>query len=439
MKYFAPSYLITTSLALLSSSASRLAGTFPTGENTTIAKASNNSSGLAITPNQHTDFTNQYFDEASIKIIKEAVNAPPYRDRTAAKLKLERAERSKLIEHETPVNGDDLVSLFAEPTDNSDAVHHRGKRGVGDISEVQSITLLNQNCFAVRVERHPANGHIAWGKLYKKCYNEPCHKDQSFVSSDEGTSFSWGYVLKNLEVRSVNNGQMAEIEFSHLTSSWTHKQSYPVYHTCNLPLSPRYQHLNECNRLSSAGKYQEALTECNKALEVDPDFTQALEQKAALEELLAALTTIEPSPSSAENSTPTANSTTIMEENTPTTITEENTSHLEPHNAPFNRGSVPTAAPHEQTTEGQGWSLKDILTAAGSAAIAVITVGGIATYIYNKGTAIYQICQEYCSKTEEPSLSKEPYSTFAFLVPNVEDINLMGNGSGDADSSEAAL
>ncbi|WP_341748238.1 hypothetical protein [Candidatus Tisiphia endosymbiont of Dascillus cervinus] len=125
-----------------------------------------------------------------------------------------------------------------------------------------------------------------------------------------------------------------------------------------------------------------------------------------------------------------------MEENTPTTITEENTPNLEPHNAPFNRGSVPTAAPHEQTTKGQGWSLKDILTAAGSATIAVITVGGIATYIYNKGTAIYQICQEYCSKTEELSLSKEPYSTFVFLVPNVEDINLMG---GDADSSEAAL
>ncbi len=146
------------------------------------------------------------------------------------------------------------------------------------------------------MEIHPANGHIEWSELHKKCYNEPCHKGQLFVSSDEGTSFSWGRVLKKLEVRSVNNGQMAEIEFSHLTSSWTHKQSYPVYHTCNLPLSPRYQHLNECNRLSSAGKYQEALTECNKALEVDPNFIQALEQKAALEELLAALTTIEPSP-----------------------------------------------------------------------------------------------------------------------------------------------
>ncbi|BFD46445.1 MAG: hypothetical protein DMENIID0002_10910 [Rickettsia endosymbiont of Sergentomyia squamirostris] len=181
--------------------------------------------------------------------------------------------------------------------------------------------------------------------------------------------------------------------------------------------------------MSSAGKYQEALTECNKALEVDPDFTQALEQKAALEELLAS-TTIEPSPSSAENSTPTANSSTIMEENTPTTITEENTPHLKPHNAPFNRGSVPTAAPHEQTTEGQGWSLKDILTAAGSAAIVVITVGGIATYIYKKGTAI---CQEYCSKTEEP------YSTFVFSAPSVEDTKLMGKGSGDADSSEESL
>lgn len=183
----------------------------------------------------------------------------------------------------------------AEPTDNSDAVHHRGKRGVGDISERQSITLSNQNCFAVGVKKHPANGHIEWSELYKKCYDEPCHKGQSFVSSDEGTPFSWGRVLKDLEVRSVNNGQMAEIKFSHLTPSWMHKESYPVYHTCNLPLSPRYQHLNECNGLSSAGKYQEALTECNKALEVDPDFTQALEQKAALEELLAALTTIEPS------------------------------------------------------------------------------------------------------------------------------------------------
>ncbi|WP_341751761.1 hypothetical protein [Candidatus Tisiphia endosymbiont of Piscicola geometra] len=117
-----------------------------------------------------------------------------------------------------------------------------------------------------------------------------------------------------------------------------------------------------------------------------------------------------------------------MEENTPTTITEENTPNLEPHNAPFNRGSVPTAAPHKQTTEGQGWSLKDILTAAGSAAIVVITVGGIATYIYKKGTAI---CQEYCSKTEEP------YTTFAFSVP--KDTDLMGNGSGDADSSEVPL
>ncbi|MFU7503095.1 MAG: hypothetical protein ACE1S7_06885 [Candidatus Tisiphia sp.] len=87
-------------------------------------------------------------------------------------------------------------------------MHHRGKRGVGDISEVQSITLSNQNCFAVGVKRHPANGHIEWGELYKKCYDEPCHKDQSFVSSDEGTSFSWGYVLKYLEVRSVNNGQI---------------------------------------------------------------------------------------------------------------------------------------------------------------------------------------------------------------------------------------
>ncbi|MDD9334457.1 MAG: tetratricopeptide repeat protein [Rickettsiaceae bacterium] len=425
MKYFAPSYLITTSLALLSS---RLASTFPTGENTTIAKASNNSSGLAITPNQHTDFTNQYFDEASIKIIKEAAS-PAHSNNTAEQLMLVAGYSSYARDNETPVNEDDLVSLFEKPTDNSYAVHHRGKRGVGDISEVQSITLSNQNCFAVGVKRHPANGHIEWGELYKECYDEPC-KDPSFVSSNKGTSFSWGYVLKDLVVRSVNNGQMAEIEFSHLTSSWTHKQSYPVYHTCNLPLSPRYQHLNECNKLSSAGKYQEALTECNKALEVDPNFTQALEQKAALEELLAALTTIEPSPSSAENSTPTANSTTITEENTP---------NLEPHNAPFNRGSVPTAAPHEQTTKGQGWSLKDILTAAGSATIAVITVGGIATYIYNKGTAIYQICQEYCSKTEAPSLSKEPYSTFVFLVPNVEDINLMGNGPGDADSSKATL
>ncbi|WP_341751762.1 tetratricopeptide repeat protein [Candidatus Tisiphia endosymbiont of Piscicola geometra] len=124
---------------------------------------------------------------------------------------------------------------------------------MGDISEVQSITLSNQNCLAVGVKRHPANGHIDWGELFKKCYNEPCHKGQSFVSSDEGDSFNWEYLLKNL-------------------------------------------HLNECNGLSSAGKYQEALTECNKALEVDPNFTQALEQKAALEELLAALTTIEPSP-----------------------------------------------------------------------------------------------------------------------------------------------
>lgn len=271
MKYFAPS---STFLALLSSLALRLADTFPTGKNTTIAKASNNSSGLAITPNQHTDFT-KYSDEASIKIIKDAVNAPLYRDPTAAKLKLERAERSKLIEHETPVNEGDLVSLFA---DNSDVVHHRGKRGVGDISEVQSITLSNQNCFAVGVEEHPANGHIAWSKLYKKCSNEPCHKGPSFVSSYEGTPFSWGYVLKDLVVKSVNNRKMVEIKFSHLTPSWIRKESYPVNHTCDLPLSPRYQHLNECNGSScSAGKYQEALTECNKALEVDPDFTQALE------------------------------------------------------------------------------------------------------------------------------------------------------------------
>ena len=70
------------------------------------------------------------------------------------------------------------------------------------------------------------------------------------------------------------------------------------------------------------------------------------------------------------------------------------------------------------------------MTAAGSATIAVITLGGIATYIYKKGTAI---CQEYCSKTEEP------YPTFVFSVPSVEDIKLMGNRSGDADSSESVL
>ncbi|WP_341748240.1 hypothetical protein [Candidatus Tisiphia endosymbiont of Dascillus cervinus] len=130
MKYFAPSHLITTSLALLSSLALRLAGTFPTGENTTIAKASNNSSGLAITPNQHTDFTNQYFDEASIKIIKEAAS-PAHSNNTAEQLMLVAGYSSYTRDNETPVNGDDLVSLFAKPTDNSDAVHHRGKRGVG--------------------------------------------------------------------------------------------------------------------------------------------------------------------------------------------------------------------------------------------------------------------------------------------------------------------
>lgn len=108
-----------------------------------------------------------------------------------------------------------------------------------------------------------------------------------------------------------------------------------------------------------------------------------------------------------------------MEENTPTTITEENTPNLEPHNAPFNKGSVPTAAPHEQTTEGQGWSVNDLYKAIISGVVIVGAIGGIITFAYKKGTAIYHACQEYCSKTEESSISKEPYSTFAFSVPNV--------------------
>jgi hypothetical protein len=81
--------------------------------------------------------------------------------------------------------------------------------------------------------------------------------------------------------------------------------------------------------------------------------------------------------------------------------------------------------------------LKDILIAAGSATIAVIMVGGIATYIYNKGTAIYHACQGHSSKPEETS--HQQYPICDLLLPIEDTNNLIGNGSGELESSDVIL
>lgn len=306
--------------------------------------------------------------------------------------------------------------------------------------------MENGNCVGILLKTVPNIKPYAYEELRAKCFSERCNNQQF-------DGYQADYLLEKDQIYTASastlNPQEAKIEYSYGTRQF---QNQMVQEECEGTLgienigglkpcsrmqsvesiekstgsivypgpSDAYQHVQNAQTLALNGNTTKAMEEIGMALNIHPNYKLAMELQAKILESLAS-TTIEPSPSSAENSTPTANSTTIIEENTP---------NPEPHNAPFNRGSVPTAAPHEQTTEGQGWSLKDISTAAVSAVIAVITVGGIATYIYNKGSAIYR---EHFSKTEEP------YSTFVFSGPNVEDTNLMGNGSRDTDPSEGAL
>ncbi|WP_425361877.1 hypothetical protein [Candidatus Tisiphia endosymbiont of Mystacides longicornis] len=125
MKYFSPSYLLTTSLVLLYTTTSTLAravstgSTLPkvvfTGKNTGIEKDNDSTSELDVSSSLPSIY--QYHnDPALVKIIKEATEKPTYDD----------------------------------PVDNSDvALHNRSKRAADKIVEVKTLTLPNGSCVMV--------------------------------------------------------------------------------------------------------------------------------------------------------------------------------------------------------------------------------------------------------------------------------------------------
>ncbi|HJD63496.1 MAG TPA: hypothetical protein LFW13_00525 [Rickettsia endosymbiont of Sericostoma sp.] len=417
MKYFSPSYLLTTSLVLLYTTTSTLAravstgSTLPkvvfTGKNTGIEKDNDSTSELDVSSSLPSIY--QYHnDPALVKIIKEATEKPTYDD----------------------------------PVDNSDvALHNRSKRAADKIVEVKTLTLPNGSCVMVGKGEVYTPKHWLFSpertNLYAKCLvDEPC-QDQKFTSSEEREKVTWGDSLRELSVLSSTEPQTAQIVFTYQERYESgQRNTYVEKYKCGLPSSSHYEHFKECKSLKSNGKHEEALVECTKSLEAHPNFAPARKLLDELNTILEpVVTTIEPS-----------SSTSFIEENS-TIITEETTTSVDPSNAAFKDIAAPTATPQEQTTIGQEGK---VMGAVYGAIAVIATVAAAATaYTCKKVKDIhYKRCngvqkaivasEDILSDTGEIMLSLLPGTDLAQNVFTIvesavymaEDVvSTIGNGS----------
>ncbi|MCC8400033.1 MAG: hypothetical protein LN563_05670 [Rickettsia endosymbiont of Platyusa sonomae] len=441
MKYFSPSHLLTTSLVLLYTTTSTLAKVVFTRENTGIEKANDSTSELDVSSSLPSIYQYQN-DPALVKIIKEATEKPTYGDPVAKQLRLDREERSELKEYNS-LDGGDLNSLFKEPVDNSDVVlHNRSKRAADEIVEVKTLTLPNGSCLMVGKGAVYTPPHWLFSpertNLYAKCLvDEPC-QNQRFTLSEEGEQVTWGDSLRELQLTSSTEPQIAQIAFTHKQYYESDvRDTYIKNYKCGLPSSSHYEHFKECKSLKSKGKHEEALVECAKSLEAHPNFAPGMELLDELNTILEpVVTNIEPS-----------SSVSFIEENS-TTITEETITPVDPSNAAFKGIAAPTATPQEQTTIGQEGKVMGGPVYGGAAVIAAVAVAATAYACKKVKDIHYKRCngvqkaiveaEDILSDTGEIMLSLLPGTNLAqnvftivgSTVDMVEDVvSTTGNGS----------
>ncbi len=409
MKYFSPSYLIT---ALLSASALRSVGAFPTGQSTNngIATASTDiikASTGTFQPSESSalpSFPNQYNDPASIEIIKQGVTT--YNDPIAEQLRLEREKRSELKNNDNPVNGDEIASLFEEAAENYNAILHRSKR---EMFKDAGIECIHAGREAVK----PGGGSEIIQEAVDKCNKaielKPTHSsahnslclllpylkkfEDAMKSCKKAEELGHPHAAQNKNILLQN---MAESNYSieedstSTTSSTTmveettnHTEPYPIPHGTQ----------NKDILLQN-------MAESNYSIEEDSTITTS--STTMVEETT---TTIKPSSTSLieENSTPTENPASTTDS---TTMVEETTTHLAPYHVPQEGSYVPVSTLHGQNTpSNQGWLVEDIYKVVGVVAGAAAVVGLVATVTtvaYKKGNAFYH---KHYSKSGEGTAS----------------------------------
>ncbi|WP_425363020.1 hypothetical protein [Candidatus Tisiphia endosymbiont of Hybos culiciformis] len=165
--------------------------------------------------------------------------------------------------------------------------------------------------------------------------------------------------------------------------------------------SDAYAHVQNARTLASNGNLTEAMKEIKLAFEIRPNYRLALEAQDDISKLLASSTSLID-----EISTPTTNS----------TITEKGATPAEPNSTQYNGDSIPTASPHKQSAEGQGWGeyLKDKVGGIVGAGVGVIGTAALLC-------AAYKV-KQYCNKLKgvfviENADTGNP-DVYISLVPN---------------------
>ncbi|MDN3030452.1 MAG: hypothetical protein QMO91_03790 [Candidatus Tisiphia sp.] len=318
-------------------------------------KKVNNSPKLAA-PEYTSDIISQNFGNTAkysvleSKLIEDAANAelPPYDPINIEKVeqtRSERAERSKRSLN-TPVDGDDLNSLFESP-ENSNVVHHRGARAIE--TNAKYATLNNDNCFLTKISHTDYHGH-PWDTFLTKCVGEPC--DHINSNKEKNIPWSWkswsAYNLFITEVTPLNDGEV-RLGYQYRPSEGLYPSKNSVMHSeklsCNEPLTPFYSHYKESTNLYQSKQFTEAMTEIELALQEEPNNQFAIDMNNLLRKLVET-TTIEPTSSTSNEASSTATSTTpekITETSLTSLITEASTT----------KENSSTAMPKDNTTQAE--------------------------------------------------------------------------------------
>ncbi|MCC8484174.1 MAG: hypothetical protein LN561_06530 [Rickettsia endosymbiont of Labidopullus appendiculatus] len=292
----------------------------------------------------------------------------------------------------------------AEPSENSDVVHHRSARDAHYKVINQNATLPNQHCFVLEMEQDLYNDWLMSSStttLYAYCQDKPCDQKGNIVgnkrridSSDSASELAPGAWVGKKSIGPDNETVITEYSFDGPKEN-PMAGFVTIEHKCH---EPAYSLVKEADLLLAKKEPLAALEKYQDALDLREDYSLALEGKAKVLAELTKTTTAEPTSSTsneASSTTTTTEAVTIVKN---TTQAESSTT------------------PQDQTTpSAEGWTVKNTVEAVVSV-VAAFVVGGI---LYKKGSAMYNACLECWSKS-----GKE-------LHPELKDCN--GHGSFESD------
>ncbi|WP_425363018.1 hypothetical protein [Candidatus Tisiphia endosymbiont of Hybos culiciformis] len=267
----------------------------------------------------------------------------------------------------------------AEPAENPEPILHRSARNVNDMEFIQRhIDLDNQNCIAT-MRKIFTKVDVPYGIVYEiraKCFKEPCQNQQ--FSSDQAEYLTEGYPIYWMAIHGAGP-ESIDIKYSADGPPNIDPTGEVIHFNCS---EPAYPHVQRGNSLRDEGKYMEARAEYNEAFAKRSNYKLAQEGIAKLEELEKITTEVSSTSLIDEISTPTTNS----------TITEKGATPAEPNSTQYNGDSIPTASPHKQSAEGQGWGeyLKDKVGGIVGAGVGVIGTAALLC-------AAYKV-KQYCNK-----------------------------------------